>query len=130
MSRGTVLRGKNPHSDLLLEKNSAGNKILPKWKINTRKMIYFLKDFTTNKYTCLGCDEILSFQYIFSKAQSTTGSRRRPNHDQQSNRAKLGVRRKVYCLECATRMNYISRSEVPAFFYDFQYNFKGSGMIR
>ena len=32
MSRGTVLRGENnPHSDLLKEKNSAGNKILPKW---------------------------------------------------------------------------------------------------
>ena len=28
MSRGTVLRGKNPHADLLTEKNSAGNRNL------------------------------------------------------------------------------------------------------
>ena len=128
MSRGTVLRGENnPHSDLLKEKNSAGNKILPKWKINTRKMIYFLKDFTNEKYTCLGCDEVLAFQYIFSKAQSTTGSRRSPNHDQQSKRSDLKCRRKVYCLECATRMNYISRDEVPKFFYEFNYDYRGRG---
>lgn len=132
MSRGTILRGEiNVETPLLCQNNPDGKTYLPKFKINTRKMIYFLKDFTNESYNCLGCDMDLAFKYVFSKAQSTTGTRRSPNGEQQKKRTELKCRRKIYCLDCATRMNHISKSEVPKFFYDFQYNFKEKkGMIR
>ena len=129
MSRNTVLRGENenPHAELIVK---AGSKTMPKFRMSTRKMVYFLKNFTNEDYHCLNCDLNLAFSYIFSKAQSSTGSRKAYNKEHILKRKHLNCKKKVFCLDCATKLNYISKDDLPSWVYDFKYTFKGEGFVR